>query len=53
MRLIIGDFISVLLNIHYFKTIKLLNETKPAEDMNNYNKYMDYLGTDQEIRKKY
>ena len=26
---------------------------KLAEDMNNYNKYMDNLGTDQEIRKKY
>ena len=26
---------------------------KPAEDMKNYNKYMDNLGTDQEIRKKY
>ena len=26
---------------------------KPVEDMNNYNKYMDNLVTDQEIRKKY
>ena len=26
---------------------------KPAEDMKNYNKYLDNLGTDQEIRNKY